>query len=146
MKKRFTLDILGSKYKIEIAPYGKYYEEFQSVGGWCDFHDKSIVCLDAEDYASQIEDTPTKKPYKATERILRHEIMHAFMYESGLDGETDFARDEVLIDFLAIQMPKIVAVMEKAGLLNKNEPANNTKVVVVEGSEDGRDTAENTGT
>jgi len=141
MKKKFTIDILGSKYKVEIAPYMKYYDKFQEVGGWCDFHDKTIVALDAEDYVKSIDDIPTAKPFKATERILRHEIIHAVLYESGLDGETDFARDEILIDFLAIQFPKIVGIMEKAGLISKKEPACSPNKEVSgekpEGSEDG---------
>ena len=148
LKKKFTLDILGSRYKVEIAPYGKYYDRFQEAGGWCDFHDKSIVALDAEDYAKDMDDIATNKPFKATERILRHEIMHAFMCESGLDGETEFARNEVLIDFLAIQFPKMVAVMEKAGLISKKEPAYNPNKEVSglepERSENGRTSAENT--
>jgi len=52
-----------------------------------------------------------------TDRIFRHELVHAFFYESGLDTESDFARDEILVDFLAMQIPKLAKLFEKLNLL-----------------------------
>lgn len=48
-------------------------------------------------------------------KVLRHEIIHAFFHESGLDGYTN---DEVLIDFLALQVGKMVVAMQKSGCLS----------------------------
>ena len=42
--------------------------------------------------------------------VIRHEINHAFMYESGLDIHSDWGRNEQLIDWLAIQIPKIMKI------------------------------------
>lgn len=41
---------------------------------------------------------------------------HAFLYECGLNDSSDWARNEELIDWLAIQFPKIQALFEKAGV------------------------------
>ena len=130
MKKKFKVNINGQDYRVEIAKYEKYFDAFQSRAGWTDFSTKTIVVLDAEDYV-QYEDPGRvlESAGRVTERILRHEIMHAFMYESGLDTETAFARDEILIDFLAIQLPKIVGVLDKHDLLGERR---NAKRVVKE--------------
>ncbi len=43
-------------------------------------------------------------------RIIRHEIIHAFMFESGLGFNFEhkpFGQDETMIDWFAMQYPKI---------------------------------------
>jgi len=44
------------------------------------------------------------------QKIIRHEIIHTFFYESGLK---DYGNDEVLVDWIASQFPKIVKVFQK---------------------------------
>lgn len=47
---------------------------------------------------------------------LRHEVIHAFMFESGLDSETEhvkFPEDEIFVDWVAIQYPKIKKVFDE---------------------------------
>lgn len=46
--------------------------------------------------------------YKET---MRHEIIHAFFHESGLD---DYCRDEVLVDYLAKQWNKMSIAFQEA--------------------------------
>ncbi len=46
-------------------------------------------------------------------RIIRHEIIHAFMFESGLGFNFEhkpFGQDETMIDWFAIQYPKMKIV------------------------------------
>ena len=66
---------------------------------------KKIVAL-ASDITSE----------KELHEIERHELAHAFLYECGLNDSSDWARNEELIDWLAIQFPKIQALFEKAGV------------------------------
>ena len=51
--------------------------------------------------------------------LLRHEIVHAFLEESGLSTNSDsidaWARNEEIVDWIAIQGPKIYAAWEKVG-------------------------------
>lgn len=53
--------------------------------------------------------------------IIRHEIIHAFMYESGLDANFEhanqFGHEETIIDWIAIQFPKLYKAFEAAGCL-----------------------------
>lgn len=47
----------------------------------------------------------------------RHEIIHAFLYESGLSFNSDWAVNEELVDWIAIQFPKIAEVYEELGCM-----------------------------
>lgn len=47
----------------------------------------------------------------------RHEIIHAFLYESGLSFNSYWAVNEELVDWIAIQFPKIAEVYEKLGCM-----------------------------
>lgn len=52
---------------------------------------------------------------------LRHEIIHAFLYESGLDAcsgsAENWASNEEMVDWFAIQSPKIFKVFQEQGLV-----------------------------
>ena len=55
-------------------------------------------------------------------RNLRHEIIHAFFNESGLsDNSFEFtgawAKNEEMVDWLAIQSPKIFRVFQELDIL-----------------------------
>ncbi len=94
------INVLGATYKIEeIKEQDKFMIE-NNLCGYCDFYEKKIVVL-ASDTTSEKE---------------RHELTHAFLYECGLNDSSDWARNEELIDWLAIQFPKIQALFEKAGV------------------------------
>ena len=53
--------------------------------------------------------------------VLRHEIIHAFLYESGLDAcsgsAENWASNEEMVDWFAIQSPKIFKVFQEQGLV-----------------------------
>ena len=46
-------------------------------------------------------------------KTLRHEVIHAFFVESGL---TEYTEDEVLVEWIAVQFPKISQVMKELGI------------------------------
>lgn len=53
---------------------------------------------------------------------LRHEIFHAFLFESGLDSSSchvncSWAENEEMVDWFAIQSPKIFEVFTELNLL-----------------------------
>lgn len=52
---------------------------------------------------------------------MRHEIIHAFLYESGLaenfEHANEFGQDETMVDWIAMQFPKILEVYKEAGCL-----------------------------
>ena len=59
-----------------------------------------------EGYFENLED------YK--KKVTRHELVHAFLFESGLH---DMAKDEQLVEWLAIQSPKMFEAMKKTKCL-----------------------------
>ena len=58
---------------------------------------------------------------KYQKEILRHEIVHAFLYESGLDAcsnqASNWASNEEMVDWFAIQSPKIFRVFQELELV-----------------------------
>lgn len=53
-------------------------------------------------------------------QCLRHEIIHAFMFESGLGANWEhkpIGHEETTVDWIAAQFPKLLEVFEKVGAL-----------------------------
>ncbi len=50
-------------------------------------------------------------------QTLRHEIIHAFFAESGLHSDSDYAENEELVDWIAIQFPKMLKVFQEVDAL-----------------------------
>ena len=52
-----------------------------------------------------------------TKKVLRHEIIHAFLYESGLwnnSGDVEaWAQSEEMTDWFSIQFPKILRAFQE---------------------------------
>lgn len=44
-----------------------------------------------------------------TSKVVRHEMVHAMLYECGLDScaAKDWARNEEMVDWIALQLPKM---------------------------------------
>lgn len=108
------VNILGTDYEIQYLT-SKDDERLEKVDGYCDFYSKLIVVCNEEN--GNIHD------YKAYFRkVLRHEIVHAFLFESGLAQnssyfESGWADNEEMVDWIAIQGEKIHKAWEEAGAL-----------------------------
>ena len=109
------VNVLGSSYVIH---YRKECEDVRLKGldGYIDYTAHEIVIRRQE----RGEDS-CKDPAVVERDTLRHELIHAFLHESGLNssslGVEAWASNEEMVDWLALQMPKIVEVMEEAGAL-----------------------------
>lgn len=44
---------------------------------------------------------------KQIKKNIRHELTHAFLFESGIAGNSPWAQNEELVDWIAIQGPKL---------------------------------------
>ena len=103
------VNILGTEYCIELKEL-----EDAGIDGYCDYSSKHIVIR--SDNSNKIEDFEWLQ-----KKQLRHEIIHAFMAESGLQAnwehETQFGHEETVVDWFAIQSPKIFAVFIQLGLI-----------------------------
>ena len=117
------INILGTSYQIKYK--NEQEDEYlKQKNGYCDFTTKEIVCIKFND-----EDKNIVGAYgnfnEIEKEVLRHEIIHAFIYESGLWGNTyganHWATNEEMTDWFAIQSPKIFEVYKKLNILDKGE-------------------------
>lgn len=107
--------ILGTTYKIRFR-HENEDEKLQELNGYCDYSNKTIVIAIFERSVDSVENLKSIQ-----KSLLRHEIMHAFLYESGLDGQsynTDcWAKNEEMIDWFALQSKKIFKAFKRADAL-----------------------------
>ena len=114
------ISILGVPYTLEYRKKAKD-PNLEHCDGYCDFSTKSIV---VKDYTAAERREPMSmadlEAYKR--KCMRHEITHAFLYESGfsinsvtLDGSR--ATNEEMVDWMAIQGPKLYAAWTAAKCL-----------------------------
>lgn len=115
------VDILGVSYLIKKVPYDEdpYFKK-REIDGYCDSYSRKIVYCDLntiEDW----KDEPKETRDKCEKAILRHEIIHAFLDQSGLKESSSsvesWARNEEMVDWFSIQSPKIFEVFKKLELL-----------------------------
>ena len=50
-------------------------------------------------------------------KVLRHEIVHAFLIESGM-FQASWGGNEDIVDWIALQIPKMVDAMKSVGCLD----------------------------
>lgn len=97
--------ILGTRYSIRIIDEDDYRYD-READGWCDPSVKEILIFNYKQSAESVKDLVAYQ-----KKVLRHEIVHAFLYESGLwqnaYGSKCWAKNEEMIDWMAIQIPKI---------------------------------------
>lgn len=108
-----TVCILGTSYSINIR-CEKDDERLKDCDGYCDWTTKRIVI--EEENEGTLEDM---QEYK--KKVLRHEIVHAFLLESGLhecSGEhAAWAANETMVDWIARQGIKIYRAWEEANAI-----------------------------
>ncbi len=106
-----TVNILGTEYTIESRKRHKD-TRLKENDAYCDDSVKKIVLAVFE------PDNDNKQDMHAVLRkVTRHEIIHAFLCESGLAENSEWAQNEELVDWIAIQGPKIYKAWQEAGAL-----------------------------
>ena len=48
---------------------------------------------------------------------MRHELIHAFLFESGLAENSNWARNEEMVDWIARQFPKMAKTFQEVKVL-----------------------------
>ena len=111
------VNILGTEYAI----YHRNEKDDANLDGKCRdaYTDNStheiIICNKKE--GCELGDYEWYK-----KAVLRHELIHAFLYESGLDSSSGsigggWAENEEMVDWFAIQSPKIYKVFKELDIL-----------------------------
>lgn len=105
------VNILGAEYKI-IRSDVVQHPKLERAAGYCDFNVHTIV---VDTFPNPDQDaTEDMEAYK--NKVLRHELVHAFLRESGLSTNS-WANDEEIVDWIAIQAPKLFKVFKELNLI-----------------------------
>ena len=106
------VDILGTEYTVLFDCPDEDLPE--NADGCMDQSIRTIKIAKLEKDRNSIQDLDAYR-----RKILRHEVIHAFLYESGMwnnSGTSDaWGMDETITDWIAIQFPKIQRVFEELG-------------------------------
>lgn len=112
------INILGSQWKIVYGSENEY-PALKEMDGYTDSSTRTIVVSNMH----YVEKEPGAKANMSEyiRQVARHEIIHAFLYESGLDESScksdAWAVNEEMVDWFSIQIPKIQRCMQEAGVL-----------------------------
>lgn len=112
-----TVNILGTEYTITEVPCDEDIN-LENADGYCDPTMKKIVLSDLKEYTKS-SDERRKVMQKVT---IRHEIIHAFLGESGLErcsnpSKGGWSKNEEMVDWIALQFPKILEVYKQLDCL-----------------------------
>lgn len=104
------VNILGTEYRLEES---NETLDTNLVGqdGYCDPSVKLCVVDDMEAAKGEPNAKLDLEEYKR--QVKRHELIHAFLYESGLDVNS-WGCNEEMVDWIAIQFPKILKAFTEA--------------------------------
>ncbi len=108
MKLISTVNVLGAEYKVVESDEGED-EALRGIDGYCDptIH-KCVINSFEPDERRSFEDL-----YIFRQRVTRHELIHAFLFESGLASDS-WAPNEEIVDWVACQFPKMLKAFKQA--------------------------------
>lgn len=113
-----TINILGTEYKIVFATENDY-PFLKEADGYTDTSTKEIIVNDLSYMKDDVSAKRNLNEYQ--NKVVRHEVTHAFIAESGLDGNghspEHWEFNEEMIDWFAIQSPKIFKAFQELGIL-----------------------------
>ena len=107
------INVLGTTYTV-YAQTENENSNLHCADAYCDTSVKEILINSEFD-----KDATIAKPEYYLKKIVRHEIIHAFMYESGLDEQATFDDEhfEQMVDWIAIQHEKLHAIYQQLEIL-----------------------------
>ena len=111
------VSVLGTNYGIYIDVPEREDKVLEGCSGYCDKTIKRISIMDLSGDRCNLVDKEEYRKY-----LIRHELVHAFLFESGIGADTlwDIAgqeHPEHMVEWIAMQFPKLVKVFEQAGAL-----------------------------
>lgn len=116
------ISILGTEYTITRKKYedDPVFKD-RSIDGYCDGYLKEIVICDLSTYPGW-ENEPESRVKTAEKQTIRHEIVHAFLAESGLNDsafayDRAWAQNEEMVDWIAWQGAKLYEAWRVADAL-----------------------------
>lgn len=107
-----TVNILGMEYEI-LVQSEKENPKLKDNNGLCEPYSKKLIINDFEECKDDPMIVENFEEFK--KKVLRHECFHAFFGEAGMSS---YETDETLIDWLAIQSPKIFKALIEVGAID----------------------------
>lgn len=117
--RNLKINVLGTEYAVCFVD--KFPERLceydDNSDGLFNQHNKEIFIKHCRD-----EDITENGRIRLEKKTLRHELIHAFLAESGLSASASthygaWAENEEMVDWIAIQFPKILKAFEEADCL-----------------------------
>lgn len=105
METKQKINILGTEY-LAIVDDDECIK--LNADGLCRFYDKKIIIRSIDKLL--VDGASEEEKRIRMQEVVRHEIIHAFFSESGLD---DYSDNEQLVSWLAIQFPKMLKVFQE---------------------------------
>lgn len=110
------VNILGSEWEV-VRMKPEDDPGLKQADGYADFTTRRIVVIKAEPTDDSVKDLEAY-----ARKVTRHEIVHAFMFESGLRAnslvfENGWATNEEMVDWFAFQGAKIYKAWEEANAM-----------------------------
>lgn len=105
------VNVLGTIYTIREVERHKD-KDLEGANGYCDNTTKEIVIAKKDKNCNLGNFEAYRK------KVLRHEIIHAFLFESGLHENfqhQEYGHEETMVDWIAVQYPKLKKAFEAAG-------------------------------
>ncbi|WP_105176862.1 hypothetical protein [Clostridium cagae] len=95
------VNILGTEWTIEVRKRTEY-EGLEKCDAYCDNSIKLIVIEEFQEDANTLKNLDVYR-----KQLLRHEMIHAFLHESGLAECSTWATNEEMVDYFAKQFDKL---------------------------------------
>lgn len=105
------IEILGTTHIIERQKR----EDNRLLNDRDGYYDKTTKKIVVEAFSPEDSELEDIRAYE--KEVLRHEIIHAFFEESGLSGNFEHQRfgiEETVVDWIAIQFPKMLKAFTEA--------------------------------
>lgn len=109
-------NILGVAYDVLLDVDEKDDTKLKRADGYMDHTTKKIVVAKMEQDDDSLGDLNVY-----AKKVLRHEIIPAFLAESGLRENSgsvkSWAQNEEIVDWIAIQAPKLLKVFQECNCI-----------------------------
>lgn len=109
-----SVDVLGVEYKVCYDDENE--PKIKDADGYCELWAKEIH-VDRSLFEKRDDPFVLKNLKAQGKKVIRHEMVHAFIQESGLWECCEWARNEECTDWIARQFPKLLNAFKKAGVI-----------------------------
>lgn len=108
-----VVPVLGEQWVLQIVSKEKEPRfERLNCDGFCDWTTRQMIVRSF----NKDDDFSVRDPRASMLHSIKHELVHAFMFASGLaadwEHKSEFGQEETVVDWIAWQMEKMAKTME----------------------------------